>query len=82
MEKINQSDYIIYHHNGATNSFLSDFYIYPALNVAFIILTNTNNFLCMEPSFKFFLAVQNFLMYNANNEYDGVDSSIFFFLHF
>ena len=36
----------------------------------------------MEPSFKFFLAVQNFLMYNANNEYDGVDSSLFFFFHF
>ena len=82
IEVINQSDYIIYHHSGATNSFLTTFYIYPALNVAFIILTNTNNFLCMEPSFKFFLAVQNFLMFNANNEYDGVDSSLFFFFHF
>ena len=79
---INQSDNIIYHHNGGTSSFLSDFYIYPSLNVAFLVLTNTNDLLCMGPSFKFVIALQNFLMYNANNEYDGVDSSIFFFLHF
>ena len=79
---INQSDNIIYHHNGGTSSFLSDFYIYPTLNVAFLVLTNTNDLLCMGPSFKFVIALQNFLMYNANNEYDGVDSSIFFFLHF
>ncbi len=79
---LNKSDNIIYHHNGGTSSFLSDFYIYPSLNVAFLVLTNTNDLLCMGPSYQFVTALQNFLIYNANNVYDGVDSSLFLYYHF
>ena len=77
----NKSDNIIYHHNGGTSSFLSDFYVYPGLNLAFLFVTNTNDILCMEPSYQFLTTIQNFLIYNANDEYDGVDSSLFFFVH-
>jgi CubicO group peptidase (beta-lactamase class C family) len=78
----NKSDYITYHHNGATSSFLSDLYVYPKLNLGFLIVVNTNDLLCVQPSIQFVTTLINFLIYNVYDTYDGVDSSLFFFIHF
>jgi hypothetical protein len=82
MKEETAQNYITYHHNGATSSFLSDLYVYPKLNLGFLIVVNTNDLLCVQPSIQFVTTLINFLIYNVYDTYDGVDSSLFFFMHF
>jgi CubicO group peptidase (beta-lactamase class C family) len=78
----NKSDYEIYHHNGGTTSFLSDLYIIPKEELGFFLVTNTNDNLVLQPAYQLMDAVKNFILYNVTEMYEGVDGSVFFYLHF
>ena len=70
----------IYEHGGETNSFLSQIYIFPDLDLAFAVLTNTVDFYNIVYLFSVFIKnIENFLV---NDVYEEVNDSVYFYTHF
>ena len=66
-------------HSGVTNSFLSMLYIYPDLELGIFVVTNTNDIICVEPTFDLFENIEKFLVLD---NYEGISDGLFFFVHF
>lgn len=77
IEKLNNQT--IYHHNGATNSFLSNLYIYPQLEIGIFIITNTHDMFCSTPTGELMNNILNFVTLDT---YGSIDESMFFYIHF
>lgn len=69
----------IYKHTGETLSFKSLLTVYPEIDLAFFIVTNTQDFFCSIPSQEFIDNIEKFLLYDT---YDDINSSLFFYVHF
>ena len=70
---------IMFHHSGGTNSFLSDLYVYPEYDLAFFVVTNTNDIFCSTPVMELFTNIKDFLLYDTIG---GISSSLGFYIHF
>ena len=77
-----RSDFTMYHHNGAANNFLSDFYLIPKLSLGIFLTTNSNDVLVLQPTQQLMNAVKNFLLNDVVEQYDGVDHSLYLVTHF
>lgn len=70
---------IMFHHSGGTNSFLSHLYVYPESDLAFFMVTNTNDIFCSTPAMELFDNIKNFLLYDTIG---GISTSLGFYIHF
>ena len=69
----------VYQHNGASNSFLCQFYIYPDSDLAFFVITNTCDKFCLDPIINLVANVEKLLLLDF---YESIGSSFFFYMHF
>ena len=77
IEKINNQT--IYHHSGSTNSFISNLYIYPQLQIGIFIIINTHDIFCQTPAGEFMDNILNFITLDT---YGSIDESLFLYVHF
>lgn len=75
-KKYNQT---LYEHDGETRSFLSDFFIYPELDLGFFIVTNTRDYFCQQPFYDFVNSIEAFLI---GDTFVWINDSAFFYTHF
>ena len=69
----------IYEHPGTVTSFLSHLYIFPDLELAYFVVTNTHDNFCEGPANAFIDSIEDFLISGSLKE---IDNKIFFFVHF
>ena len=58
----NRSGTLIYDHSGSINSFLTHIYIYPELDFAYFIFTNTNDAFCPGPFYRFVSILETLIL--------------------
>jgi CubicO group peptidase (beta-lactamase class C family) len=75
-KKYNQT---LYEHDGETRSFLSDFFIYPELDLGFFLVTNTRDYFCQQPFYDFVNSIEAFLI---GDTFVWINDSAFFYAHF
>ena len=75
-KKYNQT---LYEHDGETRSFLSDFFIYPELDLGFFLVTNTRDYFCQQPFYDFVNSIEAFLI---GDTFVWINDSAFFYTHF
>lgn len=76
MKKNNQN---LISHSGMTISFISMLYIYPDLELGIFVITNTNDIICVQPTFDLFDNIEKFLVLDYH---EGISDGLFFFAHF
>ena len=69
----------MYEHDGDTRSFLSDFFIYPELDMGFFLVTNTRDYFCQQPFYDFVNSIEAFLI---GDSFVWINDSAFFYTHF
>ena len=79
MSITNRKDYIKYSHSGSTASFLSQMYIYPDIDIGFFVVTNINDIFSATNNLQFMNNLESLIVYDI---YDGINSSLFFYIHF
>ena len=79
MEIAKNDFYTLYAHNGATVTFLCNLYIYPKLELAFFIVTNSVDYVCSSNAYNLFISVQNLIVYGS---LDKINGSSFFSNYF
>ena len=70
----------IYEHGGETNTFLNQIYIFPDLNLAFAVLTNTVDIFSADYLFSNF--IKNIESFLVNDVYEEINDSVYFYSHF
>ena len=58
----NKNGKYIYDHSGIINSFLTHLYIYPDMDLAYFIFTNTNDKQCLSPFFRFKTLLESLIL--------------------
>jgi hypothetical protein len=79
MNIVKNDFYTKYEHNGATVTFLCNLYIYPKLELAFFIVTNSVDYVCSSNAYNLFISVQNLIVYGS---LDKINGSSFFSNYF
>ena len=70
----------IYQHRGQTFTYLSQIYIFPDIDLAFAVLTNTVDYFNIDYLFSAFIKnIENFLV---NDVYEEINDSVYFYTHF
>ena len=64
-------------HSGVTLSFVSMLYIYPDLDLGIFVVTNTNDILCIGPTFDLFNNIEKFLVLDY---YEGISDFFMYIL--
>ena len=75
----------IYDHPGVINSFLTHIYIYPDIDLAYFIFTNTNDGLCPGPFYRFISILETLILDDTiayDQTFTSLDDYEFFFTHF
>ena len=79
MEIIKNDIYKVYEHNGVTQTFLSFMYIYPELNIAYFIVTNTVDIFCASSLLSLAVSIENLIVFGSLN---SIYDPSFFSVHF
>ena len=74
-----KNNQMIYHHDGATNSFLSKLSIFPELEIGIFIITNTNDMFCDQPTADF---KNNIIDFITLDTYRNISTTLFIYIHF
>ena len=80
----NRSGTLIYDHSGSINSFLTHIYIYPELDFAYFIFTNTNDAFCSGPFYRFVSILETLILDDEityEQTFTSLDSLEFTLIH-